>query len=297
MSRLRLGTCSWSEKSWVGPFYSAGCKSGEWLSEYARHFDTVEADSTYYACPPAERAARWVQQTPEDFVISCKLPRQGFLGEDARELDAERVLRLEECGPWLASWEKVHAALGAKAGPVVLQFPWLNSRVFRDLSAFLARLEPFLGALPAGARHAVEIRNREYLHPELLATLRKYRVALVLSEVKGMPHPATAAETLELRTADFFYARLIGDRAAVERRSKSFDKLVLDQSQSLGRWAPLLLTMASDADGFVYANNHFEGHGPGTARQLGKMLDSLRASRAAPPADVSAPCDPAAPPA
>jgi uncharacterized protein YecE (DUF72 family) len=276
MPRLRLGTCSWSEKSWVGPFYPPGTRPADYLAEYARHFDTVEADSTYYACPPAERTARWAAETPDDFVISAKLPRTCFLGEDARELDAGRVLRLEEFAPHLQAWAKVHAGLGRKAGPVVMQCPWFHPRIFRDLSEFLARLEPFLAALPAGARHALEVRNREYLHPELLATLRRHRVALVLAEVKGMPHPAASAQTLDLRTTDFFYARLVGDRAAVERRSKSFDKPVLDQSASLGRWAPLLLTMASDLDGFVYANNHFEGHGPGTARQLGAILAAMR---------------------
>ena len=50
-ARIRLGTSSWSEKAWVGPFYPEGSKPGEFLALYARRFDTVEADVTYYRVP------------------------------------------------------------------------------------------------------------------------------------------------------------------------------------------------------------------------------------------------------
>jgi uncharacterized protein YecE (DUF72 family) len=268
MPSVRYGTCSWSEKSWVGPFYPPGTKAADYLRHYATQFDTVEIDSSYYACPPLERVQRWAEETPAGFVLASKLPCSAFLGADPRELDAARVLNIEEFRPEVERFHEVIAALGPKAGPVVIQLPWLRREIFRDLAALLARLEPFLAALPAAPRHAVEVRNRDYLHEELLAVLRRHRVALVLSDVRGMPHPASVAERLPLRSTDFFYARLIGDRAAVEARTKTFEKPVLDQSESLRRWAQVVLTMASDADGFVYANNHFEGHGPETVRQL-----------------------------
>jgi len=47
-----------------------------------------------------------------------------------------------------------------------------------------------------------------------------------------MPHPADVVERLDVMTADFFYARLIGDRAAVERKTKTFDKVVLDKTET-----------------------------------------------------------------
>jgi len=66
------------------------------LAHYGTQFDSVEADSTYYACPPAGRVRNWHAVTPAAFVMSTKLPRMAFLGGDARELDAGRVLRVEE---------------------------------------------------------------------------------------------------------------------------------------------------------------------------------------------------------
>jgi hypothetical protein len=101
---LRWGTCSWSEKSWVGPFYPAGTKPGDYLAHYGTVFDAVEADSTYYACPPAERVRNWHAVTPGAFVMSTKLPRTAFLGEAACKLDAGRVLIREMRTPYRSPW-------------------------------------------------------------------------------------------------------------------------------------------------------------------------------------------------
>ncbi len=272
MPTLRFGTCSWSEKSWVGPFYPAGTKSGDYLAHYGTQFDSVEADSTYYACPPADRVRNWHAVTPGAFMMSTKLPRTAFLGNDARELDAGRVLRAEEFGAEIARYYDVLAGLEEKAGPVVLQLPWLPKTIFRDPGEFLERLDTFLAALPSTGRLGVEVRNREFLHDELLAVLRKHRTALVLSEIRGMPHPADVAERLDVMTTDFFYARLIGDRAVVERRTKSFDKVVVDKSASLQRWAHLVRVLGTSADGFIYVNNHYAGHGPEGARELKRLV-------------------------
>ncbi|HEX5011759.1 MAG TPA: DUF72 domain-containing protein [Planctomycetota bacterium] len=273
MGTLRYGTCSWSDKAWVGPFYPAGMKPAEYLRHYATHFDTVETDSTYYASPPAERVRRWAEDTPPGFVVSSKLPRDCFLGGDAREMDPGLVLHTPAFEESLQRHAAVMQHLGAKRGPTVVQCPWFQPGYFRDLHDFLGRLEPFLQAAAGLAPLAVEVRNPEFLHEELLAVLRRHRAALALVEVRGMPHPVEVAERLDVRTAPFFYARLIGDRQAIERKTRTLDRVVVDKSESLGRWAHLLAVHAASADGFVYANNHFAGFGPATAKELRGLIE------------------------
>jgi uncharacterized protein YecE (DUF72 family) len=206
------------------------------LAHYATQFDTVEADSTYYRAPGYDLVQRWSDVTPPGFALSSKLPLSCYLGDDPREPDPATVMVPHDFKGPLGAHLAALTSLGDKAGPVV--------------------------------------RNREYLHADTLAVLKKHHAALVLNEVRGMPHPAVVAEKLDLLTTDFFYARLIGDRSKVERISKTFDRVVIDQSASLGRWAHLVRTMASSADGFVYANNHFAGHGPATIRELRELVDS-----------------------
>src|SRR5262249_60345251 len=72
--RLRVGPSSWSADSWRGPFYPAEAKSGEFLSHYARRFDTVEIDATWYRIPSESMVRKWERDTPEDFVFSAKIP-------------------------------------------------------------------------------------------------------------------------------------------------------------------------------------------------------------------------------
>ena len=85
----------------------------------------------------------------------------------------------------------------------------------------------------------MEIRNKHWLKPALLDLLRERDVALVLLDLLYMPHP-DAVPDLNLITTDFTVVRLIGDRKAVEKRTKTFDKIVLDQSDRISRWAKLL---------------------------------------------------------
>jgi uncharacterized protein YecE (DUF72 family) len=75
-------------------------------------------------------------------------------------------------------------------------------------------------------------------------------------------------------TADFVYARRIGDRKKTDELSgKVWDKVVLDQGERLERWAGLLTQLAEEVDDvFAYANNHYAGHGPATAGELESLI-------------------------
>ena len=48
-SNVRIGTQGWNYDAWVGPFYPDGSRAADFLSLYARAFNTVEVDSTFYA--------------------------------------------------------------------------------------------------------------------------------------------------------------------------------------------------------------------------------------------------------
>ena len=53
--------------------------------------------------------------------------------------------------------------------------------------------------------------------------LRRHRTALVLVDLNYMPHPADLAQRFDLFTTDFTYARLIGDRKAIDALGKPID--------------------------------------------------------------------------
>ncbi len=119
------------------------------------------------------------------------------------------------------------------------------------------------------------MRNKSWLVPALTDVLRRHRAALVLVDLAYMPHPADLAGELDLVTADFVYVRLIGDRKAVEAKTKVFDHVVLDQSARLDRWAELILALSARVpETSVYANNHYAGFAPATVRNLMRRLSA-----------------------
>jgi uncharacterized protein YecE (DUF72 family) len=50
-------------------------RPAEYLSFYAEHFQTVEVDSTFYACPSVQTVRNWAARTPEGFTFAVKGPQ------------------------------------------------------------------------------------------------------------------------------------------------------------------------------------------------------------------------------
>jgi uncharacterized protein YecE (DUF72 family) len=69
---IHIGTCSWTEKTLIqsGEFYPKEAKTAEArLRYYAKKFDIVEVDSTYYAIPDKRNTYLWADRTPENFIF------------------------------------------------------------------------------------------------------------------------------------------------------------------------------------------------------------------------------------
>ena len=72
----RIGCSGWNYAHWRnGVFYPPRCAQRNWLEFYARHFDTVEVNSTFYRLPREPSVARRLEQTPEGFTFAVKVSR------------------------------------------------------------------------------------------------------------------------------------------------------------------------------------------------------------------------------
>src|SRR5207253_2593957 len=81
-SCVRVGCQGWNYDDWItgaaapAPvFYPKGTRAADMLTVYARVFDTVEVDSTFYAVPSAQTLDAWTKRTPRLFTFSLKLPQ------------------------------------------------------------------------------------------------------------------------------------------------------------------------------------------------------------------------------
>jgi uncharacterized protein YecE (DUF72 family) len=273
VGELLYGTSSWSDKSWVGSFYPDGTAPGDFLGIYAKRFRAVEADVTYYRVPSRRMVEGWRTRTPDGFRLCAKFPRSIVHGGEGPRPDPGVVLVPERVAEDTDAFLEAMSALEEKCGPLVLQFPYFNKQAFLSPQPFYDRLDAYLSTLPRDFRYAVEVRNKWWVKPPLLDILRAHDTALVLVELNYMPHPADLAAKLDVVTTDFVYGRFIGDRKAVEERTKVFDRVVLDKSADIERWSALLQDVLEIVPkAYVFANNHYAGHGPATIDSLAHLI-------------------------
>lgn len=250
--RLFLGTSSWSSKDWSGVFYPEGMAPAAYLGHYATRLRSVEVDATFYRIPSESLARKWRDDLPGGFQLAAKAPRT--ITHDKGMVDA---------GEDLKAFLGVMDHLGDRLGPILFQFPYYRKSGEMTAERFLERLEAFLPALPSGYRFALEVRNKTWLRAPLLDLLRSRGVALALIDHPWMPRAAEYLQGPDPVTADFAYIRWLGDRYGIEKKTRRWDKVVVDRRREMEAWAPVVRSLLSrDMTVFGYFNNHYAGHAP-----------------------------------
>lgn len=59
---LYVGTANWGRKEWNGNFYPEGTKQGQFLTEYARHFNCIEMNALFYSIPSLKVISNFTNQ-------------------------------------------------------------------------------------------------------------------------------------------------------------------------------------------------------------------------------------------
>jgi uncharacterized protein YecE (DUF72 family) len=238
--RVWIGCSGWNYAEWREAVYPKGLPQSRWLEHYATLFDTVEVNSTFYRLPERDSVARWVEQTPEDFVFAVKASRYLTHIRRLRDLE-EGVARLYERIEPLARTPKM--------GPVLWQLP-ANFR--RDDE----RLRQALSALP-DKRHAFEFRHESWFTPEVYDLLRAHGAALVIGD-----HPQRPFQAHEF-TANWTFIRFhYGSRGRNGNYSES----------ELEEWAVRIDGWRRGAEVYAYFNNDWRGYAAKNGLWLRKRL-------------------------
>ncbi len=250
-SKVRVGCSSWTSDAWWGRVYPQGLPDGERLAWYARLWDTVEVDASYYRDPGPYLVRRWEKVTPPDFRFTLKFPRD--------LLDPKKPVESERVAEFLG-----HARLlGPKLGAILLQFPpWVKpGRASGFLSDLLGRLEP-------GTRYAVELRDAGWFSGAAFDQLRRElsdrSMALAWSYL-------TYVEVPPELTSDFVYLRFIGDHTSVP--AATHGEVRIDRSGALAAWAGHLERRLEElSSAFVLFNNHFAGFAPASVNDFRRAI-------------------------
>jgi uncharacterized protein YecE (DUF72 family) len=231
-------------------FYPPRCAARNWLRFYAREFETVEVNTTFYRLPRRDAVARWVDETPDGFTFAVKVSRY-----------VTHVKRLRDVGEHLPLlYERIEPLLGSpKLGPFLWQLP-------PTFPADLDRLAGALEHLHDGHRHAFEFRHPSWFRDELYVLLREHGVALVIGD-----RPAVNDFQTHELTAPFTFVRF---HSGTRGRNGNYSHAELDE------WAGRLVRFTAEADVYAYFNNDWEGYAIENARYLRARLASLPSIRA-----------------
>jgi uncharacterized protein YecE (DUF72 family) len=288
-----FGTSSWKYEGWLGTVYTperyevrgkfsrktfeAGC-----LAEYAETFPAVCGDFAFYQFPSPDYWARLFGTTPDSLSFAFKVPEDVTVarwpgharyGTRAGEpnpafLDATlfRTLFAHRLEPY-----------AGRVAALIFEFGTFAKSTFPTPDDFLARLGPFLDALPGGFRYAVEVRNPEYLRPGYFALLGDHNVAHVLTAWTRMPELGDQAALPDAFPAEFTVARaLLRKGRGYEEAVRAFEPYRLVQEPN----EPARAALGDIADrarrrrmpAFLFVNNRLEGHAPTTIEAVADRL-------------------------
>jgi uncharacterized protein YecE (DUF72 family) len=237
---VRIGCSGWNYRPWRDPVYG-GAPASRWLELYARRFDTVEVNATFYRLPTRTAVDGWVAGTPDDFAFAVKASRY-----------LTHIKRLRDLGPGLGRFlERIGPLCDSpKLGPLLWQLP---ATFHRDDE----RLEAALAALPAALDHCFEFRHESWFHNDVYALLHEQRVALVIGDAPNRPFQA-----IEF-TAPWTYVRFHRGRRG--RRGNYSDGELRGWAKRIRGW-PV-------ERAWVYFNNDWEGFAVKNAERLRELLD------------------------
>jgi uncharacterized protein YecE (DUF72 family) len=94
--QVRIGTSGWVYRHWRGVFYPPRLRVADWFAFYARRFDTVELNNTFFRLPSESAVAAWKERAPHGFLYAVKASR--YLTHRKKLKDPERPLDTVEVG-------------------------------------------------------------------------------------------------------------------------------------------------------------------------------------------------------
>lgn len=246
-NKVFLGTSGWSYREWIGPFYKEKDKS--MLHAYAKVFQTVEIDSTFYRYPSKGTVMGWVKYSPEGFVYAAKLPK---LITHEKRFDPSEGIE-EDLQKFVELIEPLH--LSGKLGCILIQLPPKFDYKPKEM-------EDFFKLLPTHIKFAVEFRHPAWMRDETWALLEKYHVAYTIVDEPLLPPEIHITSNIA-----YFRWHGHGTRPWYDYRYRA---------EELQPWNPKIRETSEKVEKvYGYFNNHYHGYAVENCLQVLEMLGVL----------------------
>jgi uncharacterized protein YecE (DUF72 family) len=284
-----IGTSSWKYPGWIGQIYtedrylvrgrfSEKRFQAECLGEYAATFPIVCGDFSFYQFPSEQYWQRLFRSAPASLKYAFKVPEEITVkmfplhpryGARAGENNPTFLDALLFRNAFLDLLEPYRERIAV----LIFEFGTFGKQTYRDVGGFVAELDPFLRALPAHFRYAIEVRNQEFLGRAYFQCLHSHGVAHVFNAWTRMPEISEQIQLPEVYTADFTVARALLRRGRpYEQAVAKFSpyKQVQDPNPEVRQALRSLISRARERrePSYIFVNNRLEGNAPGTIEAI-----------------------------
>lgn len=170
--KIYVGCPEWGKKEWVGRFYPTGTQEKDFLYAYARLFNCIELNTTYYQIPSIAQIQKWRATAGPGFKFCPKFPQ--FI---------THVQRLVNCMPETIAFINAVYAFEDSLGPLFLMpHPQMGPNA-------LGIIEKFIAKLPADLDLFLELRHPLWfingINKQLYDMARRYDVGLIITDAAG----------------------------------------------------------------------------------------------------------------
>jgi uncharacterized protein YecE (DUF72 family) len=239
-----VGCSGWFYWKWGGLFYPAGLPTANWFAHYAKRFDTVEINASFYSWPTIANVQAWKRQAGKrNFVYTVKVC----------EL-ITHIKRFKGTKTLLMDFGLIADILGDRMGCFLFQLPPSYHYTKARLTSIVSQLDP-------ARRNVVEFRHASWWNETVYAAFRETGTIFCCCSAPRLPD-------VLIRTADDIYLRMHGPQRWY-RHDYSKEELEL--------WAEKLRASGAKR-AWIYFNNDYEAYAPKNARSMRRLLGRARST-------------------
>lgn len=281
---IRIGTCSWKYDSWKGLIYPDKAEFN-FLSEYSKHFKTVEVDQWFWSLFEPKKAVLpkdndvklYAKSVKEDFKFTIKIPNSITLthfynkNKSAELKPNPFFLKTDLFVKFLESLKPMKKNIGV----LMFQFEYLNKQKISGLTEFLDRFESFIESIDKKYVYGIEIRNPNFLKKPFFEFLERNKLAMVFLQGYYMPPIWEVFNEYKDQIKSTAVIRLHGpDRSGIEKKTGSiWNQIVEPKDEELDKVAAIIYYLKNKiVDTYVNVNNHYEGSAPLTIKKINKLI-------------------------
>lgn len=236
-----IGCSGYHYDDWNKKFYPEDIPKDQWLEYYAKHFNTVEINNTFYKMPTEKVLKEWKNRTSENFKFTVKANRY-FTHLKKLKIDKDFRNRLQ-------SFIDIVSQLEDQLGCILWQLPG-------NLHENIPKLEEFCNLLSKDICHVIEFRHKSWFNEKVYKVLKENRVSFCILSAPGqLPEEVLA-------TSDTVYLRFHGKN---DWYNYNYSE------EELKTWQKRILSLDNVNQFYAYFNNDQHAYAVDNA----KTFDSL----------------------